>query len=40
MTVKPPTQPRLEAGLTDYVLDYNQEAAVKADLNLPDDTSQ
>jgi superfamily I DNA/RNA helicase len=32
MTVRPPHQRRLEAGLTDYLLDYNQEAAVKADL--------
>ncbi len=35
MTVRPPIQRRLEAGLTDYLLDYNQEAAVKVDLDLP-----
>jgi superfamily I DNA/RNA helicase len=34
MTVRPPHPRRLEAGLTDYLLDYNQEAAVKADLDL------
>jgi superfamily I DNA/RNA helicase len=34
MTVRPPHQRRLEAGLTDYLLDYNQEAAVKADLDI------
>lgn len=37
MTVRPPIQRRLEAGLTDYLLDYNQEAAVKWDLDLPQD---
>ncbi len=26
---------RLEAGLTDFILDYNQEAALKTDLDLP-----
>jgi hypothetical protein len=36
MTVRMPVQRRLEAGLTDYLLDYDQEAAVKADLDLPD----
>jgi hypothetical protein len=37
MTVRMPVQRRLEAGLTDYLLDYDQEAAVKADLDLPDE---
>ncbi len=36
MTVRMPVQRRIEAGLTDYLLDYDQEAAVKADLDLPD----
>jgi hypothetical protein len=35
MTVRPPIERRLEAGLTDYLLDYDQEAAVKSDLELP-----
>ena len=35
MTVRPPVERRLQAGLTDYLLDYDQEAAVKADLELP-----
>jgi hypothetical protein len=34
MTVRPPNPRRLEASLTDYLLDYNQETAVKADLDL------
>jgi superfamily I DNA/RNA helicase len=34
MTVRMPDPRRLEAGLTGYLLDYNQEAAVKADLDL------
>jgi superfamily I DNA/RNA helicase len=38
MTVRPPQLRRLEAGLTDYLLDYNQEAAVKADLELSPDS--
>jgi superfamily I DNA/RNA helicase len=37
MTVRPPHLRRLEAGLTNYLLDYNQEAAVKADLDLEPD---
>ena len=37
MTVRPPQPRRLEAGLTDYLLDYNQEAAVKADLDIEPD---
>jgi superfamily I DNA/RNA helicase len=37
MTVRTPHPRRLEAGLTDYLLDYNQEAAVKADLDLEPD---
>ncbi|MBK8824691.1 MAG: hypothetical protein IPN58_19400 [Anaerolineales bacterium] len=35
MTVRMPVERRIEAGLTDYLLDYNQESAVKADLELP-----
>jgi superfamily I DNA/RNA helicase len=35
MTVRPPIERRLSAGLTDYLLDYNQEKAVKSDLDLP-----
>jgi hypothetical protein len=38
MTVRMPVQRRIEAGLTDYLLDYDQEAAVKADLELPDES--
>jgi superfamily I DNA/RNA helicase len=37
MTVRPPNARRIEAGLTDYLLDYNQEAAVKADLDIEPD---
>ncbi len=37
MTVRPPVERRMEAGLTGYLLDYNQEWAVKADLDLPAD---
>jgi hypothetical protein len=37
MTVRTPSQRRLEAGLTDYLLDYNQEAALKAELDLSQD---
>lgn len=37
MTVRMPIQRRIEAGVTDYLLDYDQEAAVKADLDLPDE---
>lgn len=37
MTVRPPVERRIEAGLTDYLLDYDQEAAVKSDLELPAD---
>ncbi len=33
MTVRPPVARRLKAGLSDYLLDYDQEAAVKADLS-------
>ncbi|MCX6067964.1 MAG: hypothetical protein NT121_19785, partial [Chloroflexi bacterium] len=36
MTVRPPVERRMEAGLTGYLLDYNQEWAVKADLDLPE----
>lgn len=35
MTVRMPVDRRIEAGLTDYLLDYDQESAVKADLELP-----
>lgn len=38
MTVRMPVDRRIEAGLTDYLLDYNQELAVKADLELPADS--
>ena len=34
ITVRQPLQRRLEAGLTDYLLDFNQEAVLKADLDL------
>lgn len=37
MTVRPPVERRIKAGLTDFLLDYNQEAAVKADLDLASD---
>lgn len=37
MTVRPLTERRRKAGLTDYLLDYDQELAVKADLDLPDE---
>ena len=35
MTVRPVMDRRIEAGLTDYLLDYDQEIAVKTDLELP-----
>jgi superfamily I DNA/RNA helicase len=37
MTVRPIMERRREAGLTDYLLDYDQESAVKTDLELPAD---
>ena len=37
MTVRPEVKRRREAGLTDYLLDYDQEKAVKLDLELPDE---
>ncbi len=37
MTVRLPVERRIRAGLTDYLLDYDQEAAVKTDLELPAD---
>lgn len=37
MTVRPIIDRRREAGLTDYLLDYDQEKAVKTDLELPDE---
>lgn len=40
MTVRPAVERRREAGLTDYLLDYDQERAVKYELDLPlDDQS-
>jgi hypothetical protein len=38
MTVRPPVEQRQAAGLVNYLLDYNQEAAVKADLDLEADS--
>ncbi len=35
LTVRPVLDRRIEAGLTDYLLDYDQESAVKTDLELP-----
>ena len=37
MTVRPPIERRMQAGLSDYLLDYDQETAVKTDLELPAD---
>lgn len=37
MTVRPQVERRREAGLTDYLLDYDQERAVKYELELPPD---
>jgi hypothetical protein len=37
MTVRPMIDRRREAGLTDYLLDYDQERAVKMDMHLPAD---
>jgi hypothetical protein len=37
MTVRPTIERRMAAGLTDHLLDYDQEAAVKTDLELPAD---
>lgn len=37
MTVRPSDERRRQAGLTDYLLDYDQEWAVKSDLDLPID---
>lgn len=37
MTVRPEVVRRREAGLTDYLLDYDQERAVKYELELPPD---
>lgn len=34
LTVRGPAERRLQAGLTDYLLDYDQEAALKTDLDL------
>lgn len=34
LTVRQPIERRIQAGLVDYLLDYNQEAAVKHDLDL------
>ena len=38
MTVRMPVERRTEAGLTAYLLDYDQELAVKSDLDLPADS--
>jgi superfamily I DNA/RNA helicase len=38
MTVRMPVERRTEAGLTSYLLDYNQELAVKSDLDIPTDS--
>jgi hypothetical protein len=35
-TVRPPIERHTEAGLSQYLLDYDQEHALKLDLNLPD----
>ena len=37
MTVRLPVERRVQAGLTDYLMDYSQESAVKADLDLEPD---
>lgn len=37
MTVRPVMERRRDAGLTDYLLDYDQERAVKYELELPQD---
>lgn len=37
MTVRPVTERRRDAGLTDYILDYDQELAVKSDLDLSEE---
>ena len=37
MTVRPQVERRIQAGLTDHLLDYDQETAVKTDLELPAD---
>lgn len=34
LTVRPPIDRRIQAGLSDYLLDYDQESAMKADLDL------
>jgi superfamily I DNA/RNA helicase len=39
LTVRTRTKRYLQAGLTDFLLDYNQEAAFKTDLDLPLDDS-
>ncbi|HAD06444.1 MAG TPA: hypothetical protein DCE76_04720 [Anaerolineaceae bacterium] len=36
LTVRQPESRRLEAGLTAFLLDYNQESVLKSDLELPD----
>lgn len=36
LTVRQPAQRNLEAGLTDFLLDYDQETTLKSDLELPD----
>ncbi len=37
MTVRPTIERRIQAGLTNYLLDYDQEVAIKTDLELPAD---
>lgn len=37
MTVRPQIERRIQAGLTSHLLDYDQETAVKTDLELPSD---
>jgi len=38
MTVRMPVERRIEAGLTDYLLDYDQELVVKTDLDIPEES--
>ena len=40
LTVRQPTPHRLAAGLTEYLLDYDQEAALKYDLDLPEEAAE
>jgi hypothetical protein len=36
LTIRQPIQRNLEAGITDFLLDYDQETALKSELELPD----